>query len=146
MADKSFAIRLVTPAGKLLDGQATYASVPAHDGLMGFQPNRAPIVFELGLGELRVDFAQDGKNTGGGSRSYLVEDGFAQMANNKLTVLTTKAWPVEELEASAAQAELAAVEAKKAGHTIKEVEAHTKDRERAVAKLRLARGAAGKGI
>ncbi|MFT3684709.1 MAG: hypothetical protein QM783_07215 [Phycisphaerales bacterium] len=66
MADKSFAIRLVTPAGKLLDGQATYAMVPAHDGLMGFQPNRAPIVFELGLGELRVDFANEGKAGGGG--------------------------------------------------------------------------------
>lgn len=140
MAEKSFDIRLVTPAGKLLDGQATYANVPAHDGQMGFQADRAPIVFELGLGELRVDF------TAGGSRSYLIEDGFGQMANNKLTVLTTKAWPVEELEAAAAQAELAAVDAKKAGHTIKEVEAHTKDRERAVAKLRLARGAAGKGI
>lgn len=145
MAEKSFAIRLVTPAGKLLDGQATYASVPAHDGLMGFEPNRAPIVFELGLGELRVDFANDGKNTGGGSRSYLIEDGFGQMANNKLTVLTTKAWPAEEIDVSAAQAELSAAEAKKPD-SAKEMNAVTRDRDRARAKVRLARAAAGKGI
>ena len=139
MAEKSFDIRLVTPAGKLLDGQATYANVPAHDGQMGFQADRAPIVFELGLGELRVDF------TAGGSRSYLIEDGFGQMANNKLTVLTTKAWPVDELDASAAQTELATAEAKKASSG-KEMEALTKDRERARAKVRLARSSAGKGI
>ncbi|MBY0307834.1 MAG: F0F1 ATP synthase subunit epsilon [Phycisphaerales bacterium] len=145
MSDKSFAIRLVTPAGKLLDGRATYAMVPAHDGLTGFQPNRAPIVFELGLGELRVDFAGEGKTAGGGSRSYLIEDGFGQMANNRLTVLTTKAWPVEEIDEGAASAELAAVEGRAASGG-KEMTAWNRDRERAQAKVRLARLAAGKGI
>lgn len=143
MAEKSFDIRLVTPAGKLLEGQATYAVVPAHDGQIGFQPNRAPIVFELGLGELRVDFAAG--PTGGGSKSYLIEDGFGQMANNKLTVLTTKAWPVDEIDEAAAKAELAAVESKTAT-TAKEMEAHNRDRERAQAKVRLARAGSGKGI
>ncbi len=145
MAEKSFAIRLVTPAGKLLDGQATYASVPAHDGLIGFEANRAPIVFELGLGEMRVEFANDAKNAGGGSRSYLIEDGFGQMANNRLTVLTTKAWPAEEIDEPAAQAELAAAEARRSDST-KELEALTRDRTRALAKVRLARAAAGRGI
>jgi len=145
VAEQSFAIRLVTPAGKLLDGQATYASVPAHDGLIGFEANRAPIVFELGLGEMRVDFANDGKGTGGGSRSYLIEDGFGQMANNKLTVLTTKAWPAEDLDAASAQAELNAAESRKAD-TAREMAALTRDRDRARAKVRLAQGAAGKGI
>lgn len=145
MAEKSFAIRLVTPSGKLLDGQATYASIPAHDGLIGFQPGRAPIVFELGLGELRVDFAQDAKNTGGGSRSYLIEDGFAQMANNRLTVLTTKAWPAEDLDVAAAQAELSAAEAKKPLSAV-EAQAVTRERDRARAKVALARSSSGKGI
>lgn len=141
MADKTFAIRLVTPAGKLLDGQATYASVPAHDGLIGFEAGRAPIVFELGLGELRVDMASDGKS----SRRYLIEQGFAQMANNKLTVLTTKAWPAEELDVAQAQSELAAADAKRPTTTA-EMETVSKDRDRARAKVRLARASSGKGI
>lgn len=145
MADKSFAIRLVTPAGKLLDGQATYASVPAHDGLIGFEANRAPIVFELGLGELRVDFASDGRSSGGGSRSFLIESGFGQMANNRLTVLTTKAWAADELDAAAAQTELNAAESKKP-ESAKEMAAVTRDRERARAKVRLARASTSRGV
>ncbi|MFT3684708.1 MAG: hypothetical protein QM783_07210 [Phycisphaerales bacterium] len=67
------------------------------------------------------------------------------MANNRLTVLTTKAWPAEDLTESAANAELAAVEAQKPTDA-KALAAHSRDRERAQAKVRLARLAAGKGI
>lgn len=135
MAQKPFAIRLITPAGKLMDGQATYASIPAHDGLIGFEADRAPIVFKLGLGQLRIDFAEAAKagGVGGGSRTYLVEDGFAQMVANKLTVLTTKAWAADELVESDAAAELQTAKS-------------SRDKDRARAKLALARSAAGKGI
>ena len=57
MAANSFQCRLITPTAKVLDEAVVYASVPAWDGLMGVLPNRAPIVAKLGLGELRLQFA-----------------------------------------------------------------------------------------
>ena len=134
---KSFAIRLITPAGKLLDGQATQAIIPAHDGEMGFLADRAPIVMKLGLGQMRVDFAPptagDPKSVGNGSRTYLIEEGFAQMVSNRLTVLTTKAWAADEIVMAEAEKELKAA-------------ASQRDRDRANAKLKLAKAASGKGI
>jgi F-type H+-transporting ATPase subunit epsilon len=138
-------VRLVTPQGKLLDAQASYVSVPAHDGLIGFQPGRAPIVFELGLGEMKVTFAGDGKNTGGGSRSFFVDSGFAQMVDNKLTVLTSKAAPADEIDPAAAKAELVAAEARKSSN-VQEMDAITRQRDAARVKVRLAGNASARGI
>ncbi|MGQ0628857.1 MAG: FoF1 ATP synthase subunit delta/epsilon [Phycisphaerales bacterium] len=144
MAARTFQFRLITPQGKLIDSPATYASLPAHDGLMGVLPNRAPMVVKLGLGELKVDVA-DEKQGAGGSRAFLVEDGFAQMAGNKLTILAARAAGVETLTESGAAQELAAAEAKRPEGRA-EAERVNKDRERARVKLRLARSAAGKPI
>jgi F-type H+-transporting ATPase subunit epsilon len=134
---KSFAIRLITPAGKLLDGQATQAIIPAHDGEIGFLADRAPILFKLGMGQMRVDFAPptpgDPKSVGNGTRTYLIEDGFGQMVSNRLTVLTSKAWAADEIVEAEAEKELKAA-------------ATQRDRDRANAKIRLAKASSGKGI
>lgn len=139
MAGKSFQFRLITPAGKLIDAQATSAMLPAHDGLMGILANRSPLVVKLGLGELKVDIADDKS----GSRSFMVEDGFAQMAANKLTVLAARAAGVETLSEVDAQAELAAAEARKPANAADAARV-TRDKERARVKLRLARSAKGR--
>jgi F-type H+-transporting ATPase subunit epsilon len=137
---KTFRCRLITPTAQVLDEQVTYASVPAWDGLFGVLPDRAPIVAKLGLGELRLDY--DGK---GASKSFLVEDGFVQMIENRLTVLATKAIPVESLSETEAKAELAEAEARvipgaaQGAERKAEVDRISKDRSRARAKLRLAR-------
>lgn len=102
---KSFRCRLITPEAAIFDDAAVYASVPAWDGLFGVLPDRAPIVARLGLGELRIDFApRDG--AAGGSRAFLVDGGFVQMASNQLTILADHAEPVESLSESDARAEL----------------------------------------
>jgi F-type H+-transporting ATPase subunit epsilon len=144
VAGKTFQFRLITPQGKLIDAPATYASLPAHDGLMGVLANRAPMVVKLGLGELKVDVSED-KGEKGGSRAFMVEDGFAQMAGNRLTVLAARAAGVETLVASEAQTELAAADARKPADK-NDAEKITRERDRARLKLRLARGAAGKAI
>lgn len=144
MADKSFQFRLITPQGKLLDAPARAVVLPQHDGSSGQLPDHAAFVVKLGLGELRVDFAADK----GGSRVYLIEDGFAQMVGNKLTVLTTRAFAAEEITEQAAQAELAGAEARRPAKAFDAAETLQiqRDRDRARAKLRLARSRAGKGI
>ncbi len=145
MAGKTFQFRLITPQGKLLDtGSATYASLPAHDGLMGVLPGRAPMVVKLGIGELKVDFEGE-KGAQGGSRSYAIEEGFAQMVANRLTILSSRAYAAETLTESDANAELAEAEARRTA-TPADAEKVRRDRARARAKVRLARSRSGKGI
>lgn len=93
---------IVTPEQQILDERASQVILPAHDGEMGILTDRAPILVRLGVGRLRVDVA------GGRSASFYVEGGVAQMKDNKLTVLTDSAVPVDQLTAAAAKAELEA--------------------------------------
>ncbi len=81
----TFTCSVVTPESQAFDGEVSYVVLPAHDGQMGFAINRAPILTQIGEGELKLTLA-DGK-----SKSLHIEGGFAQMKNNQLTVLTDKA-------------------------------------------------------
>lgn len=95
MAGKTFAFRLITPQGKLLETKAVSAVLPAHDGELGVLPDRAAMVIKLGRGSLRVQTADErGTPGGGGTKQFTLQEGFAQMVNNKLTVLSTKAQEV----------------------------------------------------
>lgn len=109
MAETAFRLRLVTPSASLLDEPVSYVTLPAYDGLMGFQPGRAPVVVRLGLGEMTVRFSK--ATHGGGDRRYLIDRGFAQMAGDELIVLAESAIPAEQLTASEAEAELTAASA-----------------------------------
>ncbi|CAN5479476.1 F0F1 ATP synthase subunit epsilon [soil metagenome] len=98
---------IVTPEQQVLDESITEAVIPAHDGLMGIEVNRAPLLVKLGIGPLRVDIA--GKT----SKFFLVEGGIAQMKDNLLTILTQKAIPASEIDAQSAKAELAEAQARR---------------------------------
>jgi F-type H+-transporting ATPase subunit epsilon len=80
----SFKCVIVTPEQQVLDETITQAILPAHDGLIGILTGRAPLLVKLGKGPLRVDLA-------GGSRSFRIDGGVAQMKDNLLTVLTQNA-------------------------------------------------------
>jgi F-type H+-transporting ATPase subunit epsilon len=143
LAAKTFHCRLITPVAKVLDEEVTYASVPAWDGLFGAMPGRAPMVAKLGTGELRLDFP-DRDGARGGSRSFLVEDGFVQMVNDRMTILAARAIPVESIDAQAAQTELQDIERRAlpteagAGRTLAH-ERREKDKAFARAKVNMAR-------
>ncbi len=95
----TFHCSLVTPQRQVFDGEVTYASVPAWDGQVGIAPMRAPLLVKLGHGSLRLDAAQ------GASRWFFIGGGFAQMVDNRLTLLTQEALPAEELTRQQASAE-----------------------------------------
>lgn len=124
-----------------MSGLVAYAAVPAWDGSMGILPGRGAILARLGVGELRLEFADTDKSKGG-TASYYVEGGVVKMSDNKLTILAEKAMPVEELSASAADAELkAAAIAPAVGSPMVVAEKRAADQERARAKKRLAKKA-----
>ena len=86
---KTFTCSLVTPDAAVFEGQTTYANLPAHDGQMGIMPGRAPIVVKLGVGVLELTFPD---NT---AKRFNLDGGFAQMQDDKLTLLSEKAEAVE---------------------------------------------------
>lgn len=141
--------KLITPEAALLDDQVTYASVPAWDGLIGMTHGGSPLVAKLGIGQLRLDFPDQGAARGG-SRVYFIQDGFMKFASNELTILASAAVPAENLVEADCAAELRAAEARgvpsDAGDKLGEMDKITKARHAARAKLALARDFKGKGI
>lgn len=149
MAAQTFNCRVVTPTEELLNEAVTSATVPAHDGLFGVLPQHAPIVAELGLGELVLEFP-DRSDAAGGRRSYFVDSGFAKMAGDELVILAETAVPVENLNETDAQAELAEAEARTVPEDAPDRSAATerlsRERESARLKVRLAKKYRGTGI
>jgi F-type H+-transporting ATPase subunit epsilon len=97
MADsKQIEIEVITPDRKVLEGVADQVVIPAHDGELGVLNLRAPLMCELGIGRLRY-------TTGGTSRQMFVDGGFAQVLQNRVIVLTSRALPAEEVTADVIQ-------------------------------------------
>ena len=90
---------VVTPERTLFDELVESVVLPLLDGELGILPGRSPLLGRLGYGELRT-------RSGAGAQRYFVDGGFAQVRDNVVTVLTNRAIPVAELDATAAGAEL----------------------------------------
>lgn len=142
MADKPFRCRLITPEARVFDANASYASVPMHDGKVGIMANTGAIVGKLGAGELRVEFVdryeQGVKLEESGNKRFFIAGGFMQNVNNVLTILAGSAKPVEELSAEEAAAELAEAKAHTSAKT-EEMDRITERRNVARAKVAMAR-------
>ncbi len=139
MIGNSFQFTLTTPQGKVLDIPAASVQFPAHDGMVGILPGRAPLVMKLGIGPLRVDVADSNKGAGG-TRQFLVEEGFAHMVGAKLTLLTTRATPAETITVAEADAALSKAESNQPTEKLARERA-AKELERARVAVRMARGA-----
>jgi F-type H+-transporting ATPase subunit epsilon len=136
---KTFRCTIVTPTESMLDDDVLYASIPAWDGQMGIMWHQSPMLTKMGIGSLRLDFPE------GGSRWYLIEEGFAQMQNDVLTLLAQSATPAEQITKQEAQAELAEANARVVQHA-EDREQVERDQKRAIAKKVLAEQVAGRGV
>ncbi|WP_432800291.1 F0F1 ATP synthase subunit epsilon [Poriferisphaera sp. WC338] len=128
----TFQCTLVTPAEKLLDEKVVYASIPAHDGQIGVEHLRAPMLVKLGYGQLRLDLAD------GSSEQYFVGGGFAQVKDDVLTLLTDEAEVANTISASDEQQNLDTLLAKPAMSGF-ELEQHQKSLDRARARVEIAK-------
>jgi F-type H+-transporting ATPase subunit epsilon len=100
----TFHCSVVTPERVALETEARFAAFPAHDGEIGVLPGRAPLLVKLGVGRLRVETAE-------GAQVFLVDGGFAEMAENRLTVLTESARRPEQVDRAEAEQHLTAARA-----------------------------------
>jgi len=92
----TFHCSVITPERAVLEADATFVAFPAHDGEVGILPGRAPLLFKMGIGSLRVETPE-------GNREFFVDGGFAQMVENRLTLLTEQARAVEDIDPAAAE-------------------------------------------
>lgn len=92
MADSgTFQCSVVTPERAVLECEAKFVALPAWDGEVGVLRNRAPLLCRLGIGPLRIETSSE-------NHLLFVDGGFAEMAENKLTILTGAARLPEELD------------------------------------------------
>lgn len=120
----TFHLSVITPERAVLETEATFVAFPAHDGEVGVLRNRAPLLYRLGTGLLRAETPE-------GEHRLFVDGGFAQMVDNRLTILTEQARRPEDIDRAAAERALAAARELPAG-----TDAENATRERAEARAR----------
>jgi F-type H+-transporting ATPase subunit epsilon len=103
---KKIKCSILTPERSLFDGETEFAVVQAHNGEMGFLVDHAPLISELGIGEIRL---REGKSV----EYYMVEGGIVEIRSNKLIILAEKAYKKNELDKKALEIELKYVKEQK---------------------------------
>lgn len=129
----TFTLSVVTPEEAVLDVEASYVTLPAHDGEIGFLRNRAPLLVKLDVGVLRAE-------TPDGQKLLYIDGGFAEMVDNRLTVLTEDAKETGAFDRAGADALLAEAAAMPATD-----DASTAARDRSMRRARVQRRLAGGG-
>ena len=81
---RSLHLTLVSPASTLFDGEAEYAQVPIHDGMIGILPHHAPMVSVLGYGLLTL-------RAGGQEQRFHIDGGFLEIRDDRVVVLADRA-------------------------------------------------------
>ncbi|QDV37045.1 ATP synthase F1 subunit epsilon [Tautonia plasticadhaerens] len=120
---------IVTPEATILDEHAEFVALPLYDGELGVLPGRAPVIGRLGYGELRI-------RTGEIARRFFVDGGFAQIRDDVVTVLTSRAFRVDQIDADAARSELDSAKSRRATTDLDQVEKQrAEDRARALLRL-----------
>lgn len=92
----AFTCIVVTPENVALESGADFVALPLFDGEIGIGKDHTPMIGRLGFGEMRI------RNSQGESRYYL-DGGFVQVADNVVSVLTSRAIPAEGVDAAAAR-------------------------------------------
>ena len=100
----AFQLRIVTPSRQLLDEEVREVTGPGTLGEFGVLPDHITFLTSLEIGAL--SFRSDR-----GVQRLAVRGGFAEVANNVMTVLADDAVFSEDIDAAAARSDLQAAEA-----------------------------------
>jgi F-type H+-transporting ATPase subunit epsilon len=98
MAD-TFHLEIATPERLIASVEASEAQIPGKEGMLGILPEHAPLLSELGTGELSYQTAE-------GRKSAVVSGGWLQVIQNHVRVLADRAEMADEIDLSRAEASL----------------------------------------
>jgi F-type H+-transporting ATPase subunit epsilon len=98
MLPESIELIVVTPERQLLREPVVEATLPGADGCLGILPGHAPLITELGIGELTY------RSRGGSEPGHLaIISGFAEVLGDRVTVLAETAERPEEIDVARAE-------------------------------------------
>src|SRR5690348_17443738 len=109
MAD-TFQLEIVTPEKMVVRDTAEELQIPGRNGYLGILPHHAPLITELGAGEISYRLA-------GQVHHFSVAWGFAEVLPDRVTVLAETVERASEIDTRRAQDEL-----KKAEESLKSAE------------------------
>ncbi len=96
---------IITPEKNIYEGDVNFAVVQAYNGEMGFLHDHAPLISELGVGEVRL--------MRGDSVEYVfIEGGVVEFHKNKMIILAEKAFTGEDLSEDSLNERLSQLEEK----------------------------------
>jgi F-type H+-transporting ATPase subunit epsilon len=93
-------VRLVTPDRVLLDATATAVELPSMSGYLEALYGAAPLLAELGAGEVRLHGGSAGE------QKFFVAWGFVEVLPERVTILAETALHPDEIDLAEAQQEL----------------------------------------
>src|SRR5258708_16744428 len=97
MQPDSIQLVVVTPERQLLSEAVREAQLPGADGYLGILPGHAPLISELGIGELTY------KTTSGQSGLLAIIRGFVEVLPDRVSVLAELAEHAEDIDLRPAQ-------------------------------------------
>jgi F-type H+-transporting ATPase subunit epsilon len=105
MLPEAIELIVVTPERQLLRETVVEVAIPGREGALGVLPGHAPLMTELGIGELSYRTATSSQPI-----SLSVVSGFAEVLSDRVTVLAETAERAEEIDLSRAEAAKARAE------------------------------------
>jgi F-type H+-transporting ATPase subunit epsilon len=96
-------VRLVTPERTLCEHDASAVELPATSGYMEVLYGAAPLLAELGAGDVTLHGGPDGPQS---VSRYNVSWGFAEVLPDRVTILASDALKPEEIDVNRAQEQL----------------------------------------
>lgn len=89
-------LEVATPERLLIKSEVTAVTLPGKDGALGILPEHAPLISELGIGELT--FVEQGR-----TRSLFVANGWVEVLPDHVRVLADRAEKAGEIDPKRAQ-------------------------------------------
>ena len=99
----TFQLEIVTPEKMVVRDQAEEAQIPGRNGYIGVLPGHAPLITELGAGEITYKH-------GGQVQHFSMAWGFAEILPDRVTVLAETVERADEIDKSRAQQSLSKAE------------------------------------
>jgi F-type H+-transporting ATPase subunit epsilon len=108
MADETnqLRVRLVTPERTLFESTATSVDLPSKSGYFEVLYGHAPLMAELGAGDVIVHGGATGEEGATADQRYNVSWGFVEVLGDRVTVLASDALKPEEIDVPRAEQQL----------------------------------------
>jgi F-type H+-transporting ATPase subunit epsilon len=99
-------VRLVTPDRILFEADASAVELPSKTGYMEVLYGHAPLMAELGAGDVRIHQGGGIESSSPDTTRYNVSWGFVEVLPNRVTILASDALKPEEIDVPRAEQQL----------------------------------------